>query len=182
MLKKAVWGLCGLLAATVMQPNILLAETNKNETSSIVSKISFAKEAYAQEPIAVAPPAMMPNPTVIQIEDNLCFRDYLHKLPSLRYANEEPTREELESVEVYRIYYYAEDKKEFIEEKIMEGANKSEWKDNWGIEKVSTKLKENNVKIQLILKDSRSKSVKRDITIKKDFDSSNIEIRYNIRF
>lgn len=154
MIRKAVFGLCGLLAATIMQPRILHAEI-----------ISSPAVAIANKP-----------------ENNQCFKDYLNKLSGSRYTSKEPTREDFERIDVYKMYYHAEEKKDMFEEKVMEGVNKSEWKDRMGIEKISTKFKEDNVKIQFRLKDSRSRSTKRDITIKKDFESERIEIRYNIRF
>ena len=111
---------------------------------------------------------------------NISFKDYINGISDSRYARKEPKREDFEKVPIYKAYYAVDDKKDQVEEKMMEKVNKSKWKDKMGIDKISTKVRDDNLQLQVRLKEQRDKQ--RMIIIQKNYQDEAIEAKYTIKF
>lgn len=146
------------------------------QDESIIDKVKDViglQEAYA---MPVVPAPSIP----IQTYDTKKFICYSNQPVISRFFEKEPTRDDLEKILIYRAYYFVDDKKEQVEERLMEGINKSEFKDKIGIDKISTKIREDNLIFQIRFKEKKKKQG--FLVIKKNYEDEEIEIKYTIKF
>lgn len=85
--------------------------------------------------------------------NNMLFLSYINApLPK-----KEPTEEEMRKIALYQPYYFVDDKKEQLEEKIMEPINTSELKNKMNIDKISTKVDQDKIKFKVRFKEYRKR-------------------------
>lgn len=141
-------------------------------------KNTYAKEAYAMPTYTPQQTLQLPAPEMpkqIPRIDTL-FLTYINAQPK----DKEPTEEELRKIPLYQPYYFVDDKKEQLEEKITEGVNKSEWKDKANIDKISTKLDNDRVKFKVKFKERNNKQ--RFFTLEAKPQDAYYEAKLSLKF
>ncbi len=165
MLKGAGFGISSILALslTFLVNSYSLAEEQqgKQETQEIKQEKSLSEKVKdavgVQEAYAMPMPVPLPQNAVVQAYNIKPFLNYANQPVNSKFSKKNFARDEFEKIPIYKGYYFVKDKGDKIEEKVTEGINKSKWKDRIEIDKISTKFSDDDLKLQVKIKENKKR-------------------------